>query len=72
MQRSSNIAAILTLVLLASFTEASLRWGGCPTINYQDNFDISKYLGTWYLAARPDNVPFATSNCVRAQYGNQD
>ena len=56
---------VATLVALVSFTNA-VKWGGCPTLNYQDNFDISKYLGTWYEAARMYGTQYESGDCARA------
>ena len=60
--RSAVIASILLIVY---YTNAA-KWGPCPTLNYQDNFDIQKYLGTWYEATRMKGTQFESGNCARA------
>ena len=55
MHKSSTL--VISFVLLISFTQA-FQWGGCPTMTYQENFDLKEYLGTWYEAARLKSIPF--------------
>ena len=69
--KSINISIISAILLIASTTNA-VKWGGCPTLNYQDNFDISQYLGTWYEAARMKGTPFENGDCARAEYSKID
>ena len=57
---------VVAAIFLITSTANAVKWGGCPTLNYQDNFDISQYLGTWYEAARMIGTPFEHGDCARA------
>lgn len=69
--RFSSTLIIFSITLLASSTLA-IKWGPCPTIPYQENFDITQYLGTWYEATRMKGTQFQTGDCSKAEYGKID
>lgn len=63
----------LSVVVLLSFViaaQASAGWnlGWCPKPALQSNFDVTRYMGTWYEAARVKNIRFESGDCVSAQY----
>ncbi|XP_049776912.1 apolipoprotein D-like [Schistocerca cancellata] len=43
-------------------------FGGCPVYQPMTNFDLSKYMGTWYEAERMFAVTEAGARCVSATY----
>ena len=63
----------LSVVVLLSFlisAQASAGWnlGWCPKPALQPNFDVTRYMGTWYEAARVKNIRFESGDCVSAHY----
>ncbi|KAL1006541.1 hypothetical protein UPYG_G00073620 [Umbra pygmaea] len=55
-------------VLLLPLVSAQIyHWGPCPIPSVQPNFDLQKYLGTWYEIAK---LPVATARgkCIKADY----
>ncbi|XP_049949642.1 apolipoprotein D-like [Schistocerca serialis cubense] len=45
-------------------------FGGCPVYQPMTNFDLSKYMGTWYEAERMFAVTEAGARCVSATYSS--
>lgn len=64
-----KLSAVIVLSFLIA-VQAGAGWGmgWCPKPALQPNFDITRYLGTWYEAARVKNIQFESGDCVTAQY----
>lgn len=58
---------ILYVVFLQS-PLAKFNWGGCPSLPKAQNFDLNRYLGDWYEAARDASTPFEKGECSQAHY----
>lgn len=43
-------------------------FGGCPEFESQPDFDMNKFLGTWYEAERYVNIFEAGTRCVKTNY----
>lgn len=43
-------------------------FGGCPEFDSQPDFDMNKFLGTWYEAERYVNIFEAGTRCVKTNY----
>ena len=67
------MAKIYLLLILAIAANADWFWGGCPSVNIQQNFELNKYLGKWYEIGRVKNVPYtASTRCGTAEYELQE
>uniref|UniRef100_A0A3P9H5C2 Apolipoprotein D n=1 Tax=Oryzias latipes TaxID=8090 RepID=A0A3P9H5C2_ORYLA len=62
---SSTYLLLLLLPLLAS--AQTLHWGSCHTPQVQDDFQVEKYLGRWYLVQKMPAF-FAPGKCISANY----
>ncbi|VVC36990.1 Lipocalin family conserved site,Lipocalin/cytosolic fatty-acid binding [Cinara cedri] len=62
------------LVLLLVFTSAAMvscqvpGFGGCPDFDSQPDFDMNRYLGTWYEAEHYVNIFEIGTRCVKTNY----
>ena len=66
-----TILSTVTLCLLG-LTSAGFAQGGCPKVPLQENFDVNRYVGVWYEAARDKNFPQEKFDCNNAQYSLND
>ncbi|KAI8123389.1 hypothetical protein FF38_08863 [Lucilia cuprina] len=71
---SKIFACIFVFVIFGSYTRAQVcQSGNCPAdIDVIPNFDVSKYLGTWYEYAKYPMDFEADGVCIKAEYGLQD
>ncbi|KAK1162653.1 apolipoprotein Db [Acipenser oxyrinchus oxyrinchus] len=63
---------LLSLIALSAVNGQTFHFGSCPKPPVQNNFELSKYLGTWYEI---EKLPacFEKGNCVQATYSlNED
>jgi lipocalin len=59
----------LTMALaLLGVSMAAYSSGSCPKIQLQENFDATKYVGTWFEHARDKGMPWESGNCQQARY----
>lgn len=61
----------LLFLLLAGFGLATAQvpgFGGCPDFESQPDFDMNKFLGTWYESERYVNIFEAGTRCVKTNY----
>lgn len=63
-----KLLVLLTVVMMIG-VEGTFSWGSCPKVELQEDFDISRYTGTWYEAIRSKDMPYEKGTCSRAQYG---
>ena len=64
---------LLIALLAVSLVSGTTSWGRCPKVALQANFDITKYMGTWYELVRSSDMKFEQGDCNKAQYSlNQD
>jgi len=66
------LTTALLLTCLLSVAHCKLIWGfgGCPKVTVKSDFDVSRYIGTWYEIARyPNSFEDPESRCVKAVYG---
>jgi len=61
-------AVLATVALLAGVRAQVPSFGWCPDYLTKTDFDMDRYLGTWYEAERYVNVLEAGSRCVRTEY----
>jgi apolipoprotein D and lipocalin family protein len=59
---------ILATVALIGSVSAKYSSGQCTTPQLQENFDATKYVGTWFQVAKDKNSPFENGNCEQARY----
>ena len=60
-------------MVLAAVAQASFHMGGCPAYTQMAEFDVSKYVGTWYEVVRDKFTTFEIlSGCVNVDYGLND
>lgn len=64
---------VLGSILIVCFaflqlSSAKFNWGGCPTLSKVQNFDLSRFLGDWFEAARDASAPFESGECSIAHY----
>ena len=57
-----------TGVLYGGYIAARVIFGSCPKVELQKNFDLEKYLGTWYEMKRSESITFEEGTCVTAHY----
>ena len=62
-----SILVSMTLAFLG-FVKAGISTGSCPEVKLQENFDVSKYAGTWYEIARDQSFPGEKFQCQQARY----
>lgn len=70
------ICAMVVMSVIPSSAGASDRQllrslGSCPTPQLEQDFDINRYMGRWYEAARMFN-PFQWGDCTTADYSLND
>lgn len=59
----------ILLAVLTALVEANWYWGGCPDVDVIQDFDASKYMGTWWVPRQVKNLPYdANTRCVTANY----
>lgn len=61
----------LLILLLAGFGLVTAQvpgFGGCPDFDSLPEFDMNKFLGTWYEAERYVNIFEAGTRCVKTNY----
>jgi len=69
----SMLSLVLIALLTASVHSQTLDFGSCPqNVNVKENFDISRYMGTWYEISKIPNYFQSGSMCARAVYTLQD
>jgi lipocalin len=54
---AAALVGSLCLMVISNQTE------GCPVVELQENFDVSKYVGSWYEHARDSTIRFERGNC---------
>ena len=62
----------LALAVMTTGVQAAPRFmKGCPKdVKAQSDFDLERYMGTWYEIVRDKTTPFELlQNCVYAEYG---
>ncbi len=62
-----KVLALAALALVGS-VNARISAGQCGTPALQENFDATKYVGTWFQVAKDKNSPFENGNCEQARY----
>lgn len=56
-------------LLLSTLGFASAwKWGPCPSVTLQEDFDVTQYTGTWREAARMKGTWFQSGECGWANY----
>ncbi|XP_059901160.1 apolipoprotein Db [Gadus macrocephalus] len=63
-------AAFLILLVLPLVSSQSYHWGACPDPKIQPNFNIEKYLGTWYEIEKLP-ASFERGKCIEANYNTR-
>ena len=56
-----------TLVFLG-YTNATISTGKCEQVTLQENFDASRYVGTWFEQVRDKGMFFEKYECDQAHY----
>ncbi|XP_023342265.1 apolipoprotein D [Eurytemora carolleeae] len=60
---------LLCLACFVSFGQTAVwNLGACPDIPGMDNFDLTKYMGTWFEYSNVFEIFQIGAKCVRAQY----
>jgi lipocalin len=54
---AATVVGGLCLMLISSQIE------GCPVVDLQENFDVSRYVGSWFEHARDATIRFERGNC---------
>ncbi len=54
---------VIAALALVGSVSARISGGQCGTPALQANFDATKYIGTWFNAAKDKNSPFESGNC---------
>ena len=62
------VTSVLCLLALALTVSAKGSFGSCPSISGVGDFELTKYLGTWYEIIRSKDIPFEKGNCVQTHY----
>jgi lipocalin len=44
----------------------------CPEVKIQENFDLNRYVGTWYQHSLVKGAPYENGNCEQARYRIKD
>ena len=58
-----------TVALILAGVEANYSFGGCPTVEWVDNFQPDRYLGKWYETKRGYfNIMELGTDCVTAEF----
>ena len=64
------------MLYLATTNASTLGFGRCPDIPVKDNFDLERFLGTWYeIAANPSHFEppdIEHGRCQRTAYYHPD
>ena len=60
---------IVLIVGCLMTAQATFSWGSCPKVTLQENFDITKYTGTWFELIRNKDMPHEKGTCSQAIYG---
>ncbi len=61
------------MATLGAFVSADIRFGSCPSVTVEENFDIESYTGKWYEIYRDRTFFWSTGgDCVTAEYTLQD
>ena len=70
---SKPLLTVFVSSLMALSVSADFFPGACPKIELQADFDLNKYLGTWYEDLRPAQFFWERkSECNTAQYVAQE
>ena len=57
------------IVALAGAAQAALSFGKCPTVEYVDKFDATKYAGQWYNVYKDRWMPYTlTADCITQNF----
>ena len=65
-------ALAFTFFLSYVCVNATFFWGMCPDVTLQSDFDITKYMGTWYELVRNKDMRFEKGDCDKAVYTLND
>ncbi|XP_071958966.1 apolipoprotein D-like [Antedon mediterranea] len=63
---------LVAVCLVGSISAQVYSRGPCPEVTVQENFDVNRYLGIWYEAARFYTTFQKDSRCVVANYTLKD
>lgn len=58
----------LIAVLVLGYSVLYLQNNGCPDYEPKQNFEMSKYFGTWFEMYRPKDVRFEVGECVASRF----
>jgi apolipoprotein D and lipocalin family protein len=58
--------------LVIGLAWGKFSWGSCPKVTLQSNFELERYMGTWYEILRTKDANFEKGDCVRATYTLND
>ncbi|CDW86008.1 apolipoprotein d [Stylonychia lemnae] len=62
------LSATLALINVA---HAGAAFGSCAKVELQQNFDATRYVGTWFEQVRDKSLPFEKYDCQQAIYSLQ-
>ncbi|KAK9873424.1 hypothetical protein WA026_022488 [Henosepilachna vigintioctopunctata] len=65
------LAALLTVLILEVRTELPVR-DDCPCVSVQQNFDVKKFMGVWFLQAQYPEIWGAKSRCYKDELTLKD
>ncbi len=57
-----------TGVLTGGYIASRVIFGSCPKVELMRDFEVDKYLGTWYEMMRSDSIKFEEGTCITANY----
>ncbi|KAK0133161.1 Apolipoprotein D [Merluccius polli] len=63
-------AVFLIVLALPLVSSQSYHWGACPDPKVQPNFNLQKYLGTWYEIEKLP-ASFEKGKCIEANYATR-
>lgn len=64
----STMKLVVVLLAMARVSLAKFGWGFCPEVQVKQNFDASKFLGSWFERVRVVNTPHENGVCGRTHY----
>ena len=67
----SYMKLLVITLLCFSTIKTDYSFGRCRTITYElSTFNLSRYTGKWYEAARFKHAPFQKGDCTQAVYSD--
>ena len=66
-----TVWSIMTAVFVVGWIALSIMNVPCDRPTLQADYNIEKFLGTWYELKRNYDLPFEGGDCVTAQYAKR-